>query len=80
MSDHPSALALAGAQVAAVEFGARPTGRNWYRAQNASIVAGYLENRHLAEAEAEPERFFMNVALVRVLYARYKGSLKMRPP
>jgi hypothetical protein len=27
------------------EFGARPTGRNWYRAHNASIVAGYLEHR-----------------------------------
>ena len=38
-------------------------------AHNASIVAGYLEHRDLAEAESAPERFFMNVALVRVLYA-----------
>jgi hypothetical protein len=52
-----------------LEFGARPTGRNWYRAHNASVVAGYLEHRNLAEAEGAPERFFMNVALVRVLYA-----------
>jgi hypothetical protein len=52
-----------------LEFGARPTGRNWYRAHNASIVAGYLEHRILAEAEGAPERFFMNVALARVLYA-----------
>src|SRR5918996_4575251 len=52
-----------------LEFGASPTGRNWYRAHNASIVAGYLEHRSLAEAEGAPERFFMNVALVRVLYA-----------
>jgi hypothetical protein len=52
-----------------LEFAARPTGRNWYRAHNASIVAGYLEHRGLAEAESAPERFFMNVALVRVLYA-----------
>ena len=52
-----------------LEFGARPTGRNWYRAHNASVVAGYLEHRELAEAEAEPERFFMNVALARVMYA-----------
>jgi hypothetical protein len=52
-----------------LQFGARPTGRNWYRAHNASIVGGYLEHRSLAEAEAAPERFFMNVALVRVLYA-----------
>ena len=28
-----------------LEFGARPTGRNWYRAHNASIVGGYLEHR-----------------------------------
>jgi hypothetical protein len=52
-----------------LEFSAKPTGRNWYRAHNASIVAGYLEYRHLAEAEGAPERFFMNVALARVLYA-----------
>jgi hypothetical protein len=52
-----------------LEFGARPTGRNWYRAHNASIVGGYLEYRALADAENAAERFFMNVALVRVLYA-----------
>ena len=52
-----------------LEFIARPTGRNWYRAHNASIVGAYLENRDLAEEESKPERFFMNVALVRVLYA-----------
>ena len=52
-----------------LEFGASPTGRNWYRAHNASIVAAYLEHRNLADAEGAPERFFMNVALVRVLYA-----------
>ncbi|HEX2468602.1 MAG TPA: hypothetical protein VHJ54_10375 [Solirubrobacterales bacterium] len=52
-----------------LEFGARPTGRTWYRAHNASIVGGYLEHRDLAEAEGAPERFFMNVALARVLYA-----------
>ena len=52
-----------------LEFGAKPTGRNWYRAHNASIVGGYLEHRNLAQAEGAPERFFMNVALLRVLYA-----------
>jgi hypothetical protein len=51
-----------------LEFVARPTGRNWYRAHNASIVGGYLEHRRLADAESAPERFFMNVALGRVLY------------
>jgi hypothetical protein len=52
-----------------LEFGARPTGRNWYRAHNASVVGAYLQKRGLAEAESAPERFFMNVALARVLYA-----------
>jgi hypothetical protein len=32
-------------------------------------VGGYLEHRELPEAETAPERFFMNVAFVRVLYA-----------
>jgi hypothetical protein len=50
-------------------FIARPTARNWYRAHNASIVSAYLEHQELAEAEGPPERFFMNVALGRVLYA-----------
>ncbi|MBV8713163.1 MAG: hypothetical protein JOY56_15345 [Solirubrobacterales bacterium] len=52
-----------------LQFIGRPTGRNWYRAHNASIVGAYLEHRELAEAETAAERFFMNVALGRVLYA-----------
>ena len=52
-----------------LDFAGRPTGRNWYRAHNASIVAGYLEHRNLADAEGAAERFFMNVVLLRVLYA-----------
>jgi hypothetical protein len=52
-----------------LDFGESPTGRNWYRAHNASIVGGYLEHRELAAAENAPERFFMNVALARVLFA-----------
>jgi hypothetical protein len=52
-----------------LDFGATPTGRNWYRAHNASVVAGYLEHRDFADTESAAERFFMNVALLRVLYA-----------
>ena len=52
-----------------MKFIAKPTGRNWYRAHNGSIVSGYLEHKELADAESMPERFFMNVALARVLYA-----------
>jgi hypothetical protein len=52
-----------------LSFAERPTARNWYRAHNSSVVASYLSNRELAEAENQPERFFMNVVLCRVLYA-----------
>jgi hypothetical protein len=52
-----------------LDFSDSPTGRNWYRAHNASIAGGYLEHRKLAAAEGAAERFFMNVALARVLYA-----------
>ena len=52
-----------------LEFIARPTASCWYRAHNASIVGAYLEHQRLAEAETAAERFFMNVALVRVLFA-----------
>ena len=52
-----------------LEFIATPTPSCWYRAHNASIVSGYLEHEALAHDENAPERFFMNVALVRVLYA-----------
>jgi hypothetical protein len=52
-----------------LEFIARPTARNWYRAHNSSTVGAYLEHRDRAEVESAPERFFMNVVLGRVLYA-----------
>ncbi len=52
-----------------IDFTSGPTSRSWYRAHNASIVSAYLENRELAEREVAAERFFMNVVLLRVLYA-----------
>ena len=52
-----------------LQFAATPTPTCWYRAHNASIVAGYLAHEQYAVAENAPERFFMNVALARVLYA-----------
>lgn len=51
-----------------LSFALRPTAPAWYRAHNGSVVAAYLKHRELAEAENEPERFFMNVILCRVLY------------
>jgi hypothetical protein len=46
-----------------------PSAASWYRAHNASIVAAYLEHESLAHRELLAERFFLNVALLRVLYA-----------
>ena len=50
-------------------FVAKPTPRSYYAAHNGSIVAAYVEHRDLAELESVPERFFLNVVLLRVLYA-----------
>jgi hypothetical protein len=52
-----------------VMFIRTPSPAGWYRAHNASIVAGYLEHQALAAAELSEERFMMNVALLRVVYA-----------
>lgn len=52
-----------------VDFVRRPTASNWYRAHNVSIVSAYLEHENLARAESRVERFFINLVLIRVLYA-----------
>ncbi len=52
-----------------VGFFTAPSAQSWYAAHNASVVAGYLAHTALAAREAPAERFFMNVVLVRVLYA-----------
>jgi hypothetical protein len=46
-----------------------PSASGWYQAHNGSIVAAYLEHAELAGRENRAERFFMNVVLLRVLYA-----------
>jgi hypothetical protein len=51
-----------------VDFLRDPSGQRWYRAHNASVAAGYALHRDLARDELPPERFFMDVALLRVLY------------
>jgi hypothetical protein len=53
-----------------LRFLEQPSAGAWYRAHNASIVAGYLAHRDLAQHELRAERFFMDVALLRVLYAQ----------
>jgi hypothetical protein len=52
-----------------LQFIRQPTARNWYRAHNVSIVAGYLTTEDLAAAERRVERFIINVVLFRVLFA-----------
>ena len=53
-----------------------PTPHTWYRAHSASIVDGYLRHHDLVAEEGPPERSFMDVALLRVLYAH---ALPVRP-
>ncbi|WP_324192821.1 hypothetical protein [Nocardia transvalensis] len=53
----------------ALDFIRRPSAQSWYRAHNVSVVSAYLEHEHLAEAESRVERFFINLVLIRVLYA-----------
>ena len=52
-----------------LDFIQRPTACNWYRAHNVSIVGGYVANEALAAEERRVERFFINVVLLRVLFA-----------
>jgi hypothetical protein len=61
----PSSPAVA----ASLEFIRHPSARRWYRAHNISVVSAYLEHRDLASGESRVERFFINLVLMRVLYA-----------
>ncbi|RWA18027.1 hypothetical protein MBRU_17965 [Mycolicibacterium brumae DSM 44177] len=54
---------------ATVEFIRHPSAPRWYRAHNLSIVSAYLVQRDLAGSEGRVERFFLNLVLMRVLYA-----------
>ena len=52
-----------------VRFAQQPSPRTWYLAHNVTIVSAFLDHRDLAERENRIERFFINLVLVRVLYA-----------
>jgi hypothetical protein len=52
-----------------VRFARHPSPHTWYLAHNVTIVSAYLDNRALAERENRIERFFINLVLIRVLYA-----------
>jgi hypothetical protein len=64
----PGAPRTAGV-AATLDFIREPTARTWYRAHNVTIVSAYLGNEDLARDEGRVERFFLNLVLVRVLYA-----------
>ncbi|SJM51607.1 hypothetical protein [Gulosibacter sp. 10] len=57
------------AAASAVRFLRRPSARHWYHAHNASVASAYLRHEALAAAEGRVERFFLNLVLMRVLYA-----------
>ena len=52
-----------------VAFARHPSPRAWYLAHNITIVSAYLDHRDLAEDENRVERFFINLVLIRLLYA-----------
>jgi hypothetical protein len=54
---------------ATLDFINAPTARTWYRAHNLTIASAYLANEALAREERRVERFFINLVLIRVLYA-----------
>lgn len=54
---------------ATLDFIRTPTARSWYRAHNMTIVSAYLAHEELACRERRVERFFLNLILIRVLYA-----------
>lgn len=54
---------------AALDFVRNPSAKGWYHAHNLTIVDAYLEHTDLAKAEDRIERFFINLVLIRVLYA-----------
>jgi hypothetical protein len=52
-----------------LEFLRAPSPARWYRAHNGSVLAGYLDHIGLTDGELPAERFMMNIALLRVMYA-----------
>ncbi|MGE3288199.1 MAG: hypothetical protein AB7J32_19160 [Pseudonocardia sp.] len=65
---HPGPASTPSAEPS-VNFAFRPSVRSWYLAHNVTIVRAYLDHRELAERENRVERFFINLVLIRLLYA-----------
>lgn len=54
---------------ASLDFIRAPSARAWYRAHNLTIASAYVDNEDLARREGRVERFFINLVLVRMMYA-----------
>lgn len=65
---HPGAPSSPGVEPS-LRFARDPSPRAWYLAHNVTIVSAYLDHRELAERENRVERFFINLVLIRVLFA-----------
>ena len=53
-----------------VKYILAPAPGTWYRAHNASIIAGYLANVPLGSREERSEQSFVNIVLYRLLFAQ----------
>ena len=53
-----------------LDYLALPSDRGWYRAHNASILAGYAAHTEQAKLENPQEQTFINIVLYRVLFAQ----------
>jgi hypothetical protein len=65
---HPGSPRTPGV-TATYDFIRAPTARSWYHAHNLTIASAYLANEDLARHEGIVERFFLNLVLIRVMYA-----------
>ena len=65
---HPGPMSSPSAKPS-IQFAFHPSSQSWYLAHNVSIVSAYLDHRDLAARENRAERFFINLVLVRLLYA-----------
>lgn len=65
---HPGPASLPSVEPS-VRFAQQPSSSAWYLAHNVTIVSAYLDHRDLAERENRVERFFINLVLIRLLYA-----------
>ena len=75
---HPGPASSASAEPS-IRFAFQPSTQSWYVAHNVSIVTAYLDHRDLAEQETRVERFFINLVLIRLLFATRSSPNRASP-